>query len=513
MQSRTYPIGHQDFSKIIQKNFIYIDKTKFALHLVRQAGYYFLSRPRRFGKSLFISTLEAILKGRKELFKRLYIDGKWDFEEYPVIKISFNTLAYENDNLEQTLSDVLGKIAVSYGLGLKQTHLKDRFSELISGLHAKYGRGVAVLIDEYDKPLIDYLNKDQLATALKNRDILKSFYSILKDADPHLQLVFITGVSKFSKVSIFSDLNNLKDLSMDLAYNEICGISQQELEDNFAEELKTVDKEKVKAWYNGYRWDERGATLYNPFSILNFFDQKGRFENFWYATGTPTFLMKICKERKFYEFDTAALTSTEMSSFDLDNLKIMPLLFQTGYLTIMDYNSMFYFYQLGFPNLEVKHSYLHGLLEAYTELKDSSTASIVKGLHDSLRNQDGKLLGEIINHAFSQIPYDLWLKDNEHFYHAIVHLMFSLLGVYIQSEVHTKKGRADALVEFEDGVYCLEFKLDRSAAEALDQIRERAYTEKYHGSGKTIHHIGINFSSEKKMVERVLWEKQSFENV
>jgi len=314
-------------------------------------------------------------------------------------------------------------------------------------------------------------------------------------------------VSKFSKVSIFSDLNNLKDISLDLAYNEICGISQQELEENFVEELKLVDKEKVKEWYNGYRWDEQGATVYNPFSLLNFFDKRGKYENFWYETGTPTFLMDLCKERKFYKFETAELTTTEMSSFDIDNLRIMPLLFQTGYLTIVDYNSMFYSYKLSFPNLEVKHSYLHGLLEAYADLEDSSTSRIIRELHESLKNEDSTQLRGIINHTFSQLPYDLWQKENEHFYHAIIHLMFSLLGVYIQSEVHTRNGRADAVVEYEGNVYCLEFKLDRSAAEAIAQIRAKGYLEKYANTGKKLHYIGINFSSTKKAVEEIIWEK------
>jgi hypothetical protein len=313
-------------------------------------------------------------------------------------------------------------------------------------------------------------------------------------------------VSKFSKVSIFSDLNNLNDISLDLDFNEICGISQKELEDNFVEELEQVDKSKMKAWYNGYRWDVTGETVYNPFSTLSFFSKKGKLENFWYATGTPTFLMELCKERKFYEFDSAVLTFTEMSSFDIDNLKIMPLLFQTGYLTIAGYNSMFYTYKLAFPNLEVKHSYLHGLLEAYTELKDSSTSSIIMELHESLKTQNSEKLRLIINHVFSQIPYDLWQKDNEHFYHAIVHLMFSLLGVSIQSEVHTKNGRADAIVQLEEGIYCLEFKLDQSAQVAIDQIKKKGYTEKFSGSGKPVHLIGINFSSAQKVVDEIVWD-------
>ena len=505
MQQRLYPIGHQDFSKIINNGFVYVDKTKYAYQLAQRGGYYFLSRPRRFGKSLFLSTLEAIFRGQQALFEGLYIGDKWKFEEYPVIKISFANIGYREIGLENAISIHLDTIFEEYHLEKMSVSNSQKFKKLIEQLHAKFQKGVVVLIDEYDKPLIDYLNKDQLPQAIENRNLLKSFYSILKDADPYLKLVFITGVSKFSKVSIFSDLNNLNDISLDFDYNEICGISQRELEDNFIEELKTVDKVKMKEWYNGYRWDSEGDTVYNPFSTLSFFSKRGKFENFWYATGTPTFLMELCKEQHFYKFDSADLTSTELSSFDIDNLKIMPLLFQTGYLTITGYNSMFYSYKLEFPNLEVKNSYLHGLLEAYTELKDSSTARIVMELHASLAQRDSERLKSTINHAFAQLPYDLWQKENEKFYHAIVHLMFSLLGVYIQSEVHTKKGRADALVELADDIYCLEFKLDKSADEALAQIGDRVYTERFKNSGKTIHHIGINFSSINKEVEEVKW--------
>jgi hypothetical protein len=277
------------------------------------------------------------------------------------------------------------------------------------------------------------------------------------------------------------------------------------LEENFVEELKTVDKAKMKEWYNGYRWDSEGDTVYNPFSTLSFFSKRGKFENFWYATGTPTFLMELCKEQHFYKFDEISINAGDVGNFDIENLQIIPILFQTGYLTIKSEHALLRNLKLSFPNLEVKESYLRNLADTYIGSTRNSAAHILEGLLRSLEQKDKELLKATINHAFAQLPYDLWQKENEKFYHAIVHLMFSLLGVYIQSEVHTKKGRADALVELADDVYCLEFKLDQSADEALLQIEDRAYTERFKNNGKTIHHIGINFSSINKEVEEVKW--------
>lgn len=505
MSLRKYPIGHQDFRKIILEDFVYVDKTAFVHQLASRGGYYFLSRPRRFGKSLFVSTLEYLFKGHQELFKGLYIADKWQFEEYPVIKISFSTLSYENGNLANALGEHLKGIASGQGIELESIKLKDVFEELIHKLQDKFKQKVVILIDEYDKPLIDYLDKENVHKAQENRAVLKSFYSILKDADPYLKLVFITGISKFSQVSIFSDLNNLTDISMDYAYNAICGISQRELEENFSEELQKYDREKIKTWYNGYRWDVEAESIYNPFSILNFFSKNGKFVNFWYTTGTPNFLVKMCREQGLYELQKVELSYIELSSFDIEHLQLLPILFQTGYLTITDYDPLLDLYQLDYPNVEVKSAYIHGLLEMYSYSKDTISSHLLSSLFKALKSHSAEALKEVLNQAFAHIPYDLWQKENEHFYHAIVHLLFSLMGVYIHSEVHTHKGRADALVMYEDHIYCLEFKLDKSAQEALEQIQASSYLEQYRDSSKQIHQIGINFSSEKKAVEEIIW--------
>ncbi len=505
MSIQKYPIGHQDFAKIITEGFVYVDKTHFVHRLADRGGYYFLSRPRRFGKSLLISTFDYLFKGKKELFEGLYIYDKWVFEEYPVIKISFANIGYREIPLEEAFVGQLETIACSYDIEITLKSASIAFKDLIHKLHQKYNKKVVVLIDEYDKPLIDYLDKENLHKAIENRSILKSFYSVLKDADSHLKMVFITGVSKFSQVSIFSDLNNLYDLTLKSEYNEICGISQEELEQHFSEELKMYDKSRIKDWYNGYRWSVNGNTLYNPFSILNFFSGGGEYVNFWYSTGTPTFLMKMCKEQKLFELSNITLSQTAMNAFDVDNLKIIPVLFQTGYLTITSYNDLLGVYHLDYPNSEVKSSFVEGLLEVYSDSHEPISSTLLHQLYVALTECDKTALEKGINLAFSHIPYDLWINEKERYYHTILHLLFTLLGVRITSEVHTKNGRADMVIHLNDNIYCLEFKLDKSAEEAINQINERGYLEKFADSNKTLHKIGINFSSKDKKVEEIIW--------
>jgi hypothetical protein len=508
MAIQNYPVGLQDFKEVITNGKVYVDKTRYAHQLINTYKYYFLSRPRRFGKSLFVSTLYYLFKGEKMLFKGLYIEDKWVFEENPVIRISFSDIGYRTKGLTKAIADELKGIAEKEGISLsaKAQVIDELFKALIHALNAKYQKQVVILIDEYDKPIIDYLDQDQLPIAQENRGFLKSFYSVLKDADPYLKLVFITGVSKFSQVSIFSDLNNLYDLSMDLDYNEICGISQLELEHYFPKELEKFDREKIRHWYNGYRWFFPGETLYNPFSIFNFF-ARGRFFNYWYTTGTPTFLMEISKKEHFYEFDEITADSLSLQSFNFENINLIPLLFQTGYLTIKDYDEVMDNFTLSFPNHEVKGAYLNKLADIYIQSQLYPAKVIMTNLIKALQTKSTQTLKENINKAFEHIPGPLWQKENEQFYHAIVHLLFSLMGVYINSEVYTKEGRADAIIQIEEGVFCLEFKLDKSAEAALAQIYDKGYLAPFLNKGKPCHAIGINFSKEKKEVEKILWEE------
>jgi Predicted AAA-ATPase/PD-(D/E)XK nuclease superfamily len=509
MSIQKYPVGRQDFKGIIEEGFVYVDKTKHIHNLTETGKYFFLSRPRRFGKSLLISTIDYLFQGEKELFKGLYIEDKWTFEAYPIIKISFSNIGYRTKGLHDAIADMLDEISKQYGVVLtsEKADIANGFDELIRSLFKKYNKQVVVLIDEYDKPIIDYLDKENIHKAHENRGVMKTFYSILKDADKYLKLVFITGVSKFSQVSIFSDLNNLYDLTMKIEFNEICGITQVELQSYFTEELKIYDPEKIKEWYNGYKWHLKGVTLYNPYSILNFFGGGGDYTNFWYTTGTPSFLIKKSKEDHFYKFDEVKISEFKLQSFDIEQLELIPILFQTGYLTLIGKDDLLDDMILDYPNKEVKQAYLERLSDHYIDGKNYTSKSILDHLLKSLRNKDKNKLAEAINQAFAQIPYPLSQKENENFYHAIVHLLFSLLGVYIHSEVHTQNGRADAIILLDGHVYCLEFKLDKSAEEAANQVKNKGYLDSYRNKADHFHIIGINFDSSTRMVDGLIWEE------
>jgi hypothetical protein len=504
-----YPVGIQDFGEIRTGGYLYVDKTEFAYKLIEQGKFYFLSRPRRFGKSLLISTLECIFLARRELFKGLFVEDKWNWEQtYPIIRISFSNIGHKYLGLKDAISKRLDEIAEEYSLELSATTIDQKFKELITLLAKNQGK-VVVLIDEYDKPIIDYLGEQNetgiIPEAIENRDILKAFYSVLKDADPHLKLVFITGVSKFSRVSIFSDLNNLTDISTSQHFSAICGISEVELETNFVEELKVYDKENIKQWYNGYSWDNI-VSVYNPFSLMHFF-REGRFQNFWFETGTPTFLIKLAEKERLYDFGEVEIGINALSAYDIQKLELIPLMFQTGYLTIKSYNELTRVYTLDYPNLEVKSSYIENLMAAYSHSDLGFGVVYIDKIKQFLERGEVDRIEGILNTIFKSLPYELWQKENEHFYHAIVHLTFSLLGVYVQSEIQTSDGRMDALIRMKDYIYCIEFKLDKSADEAIQQIKSKGYLEPFAHENKKRIAIGINFSTEKKKVEELKWEE------
>lgn len=356
---RKYPIGIQDFRKIREDDFVYVDKTRLIHTLIESGSYYFFSRPRRFGKSLLISTIKEIFSGRKDLFNGLWIEDQWNWERrHPVIHLRFSKMPYELIGLQLAISQELDRLAIELGFTLQETNIKDKFTELISKAGTK--ERVVILIDEYDKPIIDYL--DDIPKAEENRAIFRSFYSVLKDADDYIRFLLITGVSRFSKVSIFSGLNNIEDISLAIPMNELAGITQDELETNFKQELQSLGerfsmgheeiRKEVKYWYNGYSW--RGQhTLYNPFSLLLLFKQQS-FDNFWFETGTPTFLVKALKKQRQFEFDRVRTTLTELGSFDLSNPVSEALLFQTGYLTIKAYHPKSGTCELGYRPFRTK---------------------------------------------------------------------------------------------------------------------------------------------------------------
>jgi len=505
-----YPIGIQNFQELITGGYLYVDKTALIYRLVSRGKYYFLSRPRRFGKSLLVSTLQALYEGRKELFEGLYIGDKWDFSQTnPTLVIYFNQMSLRDVGLEQSLITTLRNEARRHELVLESEGVGFMFQELIEKLHVKTGRKVVVLVDEYDKPIVDYL--EELPIAHLNRQLLKSFYGILKPSDEHLEFVLLTGVSKFAKVSVFSDLNNLRDLTLNPQFSDLVGINQEELVLNFKAEISDLARERgiteevflgqIKHWYNGYSWGGK-VSVYNPFSLLNFFADNGSFQNYWFSTGTPTWLIGLLRSQGIYQIEGQEVSAISLDTFDIERLEVYPILFQTGYLTIRSAEDGIYV--LDYPNQEVKQSFLQYLLQGYRQGSLGEGLPLVVHLRNALQNNDLAKAMEVMNTVFSSLPYDLWQNENERFYHALIHLTFTLLGVYVQSEVHTSRGRCDVLVQTQRYVYAFEFKLDKTSSEALAQVKTKGYLTPYKPLGKELVAVGVNFSTAMKSVES--WE-------
>jgi len=505
------PIGIQTFRDIIEGGFYYVDKTHFIPKLTSK--YYFLSRPRRFGKSLFLDTLKEAFSGNKELFKGLYLYDNWDWEKkYPVIKISFGGGSVRTPKaLINHMSFILKNASQDHQIELKESIPDEQFYELIKSLSEKRGSQAVVLIDEYDKPILDAI--ENLEVARENREILKDFYSVLKDADPYLKLVFLTGVSRFSKVSIFSGLNQLQDITLNEEFSTVCGYTQSELENVFEDRLKDFDKEKIKQWYNGYSW--LGERVYNPFDILLLFSEK-RFRAFWFETGTPTFLIKMFMKNRYYipELENLEVGDEILSNLDVDNIRIENLLFQAGYLTIKDFKTKGNknLYTLSFPNLEVKMSFNDFFLGYVIEnisLKDKTEI----GLIDTFETKQVEKLKDILHRFFASIPHDWYRKNDidsyEGFYASIVYALFNGAGLNVIAEDNTNKGQIDLSVLSDDSVYIIEFKVveDKEEGNALKQIKDKRYYEKSMGKYNDIYLIGIEFSKKDKNIMGFEWEK------
>lgn len=510
---RMLPIGVQSFVKMRGENFIYADKTKYIYDLSKNGGQYFLSRPRRFGKSLFLSTLKAYWEGRRELFDGLKIveltsDDKEAFSPYPVFYFDFNGQNYKNTPLEDVLDFMLSEWEKIYGCE-KKGSLSYRFQQLLIAAKEKTGKNSVVLVDEYDKPLLESLDNDELEE--HNKAVFKGFFGTLKSYDEYLRFVFITGVTKFSKVSIFSDLNQLSDISLDKAFDGICGITQSELENIFAPEIGNMantlnlDKDKciakLKKMYDGYHFCPNGKEIYNPFSLLNAFS-KEHFGAYWFATGTPTFLTHQIKNMDFdvRKFTNKTIYASEavITDYRAHNPDIVPLLYQTGYLTIVDYNPKTMIYTLGFPNAEVKYGFLESLFPEYVP---TAVAGSGKDIFTLLEyTEKGKIdeMRDILKALFASIPYTSKSAPFEHYFQTIVYIVFTLLGKYVRAEVHSSKGRADVILENDNFVYIFEFKLDKSAKEALKQIEEKEYALPYAADKRTIYKIGVSFNSKKR---------------
>ncbi len=504
---KRYPIGIQDFEKLRQSGYLYVDKTQQMYELLSAGGYFFLSRPRRFGKSLLISTLKYFFLGRRDLFEGLWVDreAEHDWAEHPVLHFSFSTLGYQDLGLESALDQAIDLKAKQFGLTLTRNGLGQKFEELIQAMGAG-PRKVVLLIDEYDKPLVDYL--DDLPQAEQNRDTLKTFFSVLKDADPYLRFFLITGVSKFSKVSLFSDLNNLLDITMVDRHATLTGYTPAEMDQYFGDEYEALAqanrlsleeaKAKIRLWYNGYQWSLE-KPLYNPFSVLSLF-YTHRFANYWWETGTPSFLLKVLKDQFQFDMEEVEAGSSLLDSYTLDNLDWRNLMFQTGYLTIQHYEPDYRLYTLGYPNLEVKDAMAQYLLATFRHGQAGQTQSIYANLKRALDKGDLEKVIAQVNLLFSTIPYQLFDAKREGFFHAVLHLTFQGLGLLTQSEVSTAKGRVDTVVHSKSGIYVMEFKLDESAESALAQIRDKRYGSPYLEQGQPVTALGVSFSSETKEV-------------
>ncbi len=514
---KNLPIGISDFESIINEGYLYIDKTERIYELISGGKYYFLSRPRRFGKSLIISTLYNIFRGKKELFKGLYIyNSDYEWEEYPIIRLDFNKITNDNKGtIEKDLRVVLRKIGERYDIVLgKGLSLKMYFLDLIEKLYEKYKKGVVFLIDEYDKPIIEHIGKgeEELRIADENREFLKKFYGTIKDADTssYTAFVFITGITKFSKVSIFSELNNLTDLTMDKRYCDILGITEEEIDrdltpyiERFCDEEK-LDcnelREELRGYYNGYRFSAKDVKVYNPFSLFSALEKRS-IENYWFETGTPTFLINLIEEGDIYipEYEDYEVSSSQFSVYELDRLSPLPLMFQSGYLTIKDYNAEDDLYVLSYPNKEVRVSFTESIL---TRLYLGDGESKHKKIRSKLNRGEVEEAIEIIKSVFSEIPYTLMKKKklDEADFHILFYLIVSSSGVGIKSEILTSKGRIDALIETRGRYYIIEFKCNQSSDKAIEQIKEKKYYEPYKNRGKEIILIGINFSTEEKNI-------------
>ncbi|MCG5517144.1 MULTISPECIES: ATP-binding protein [unclassified Ectothiorhodospira] len=504
------PIGIQTFSEIREGDYYYVDKTPVIECLVHQNKYYFLSRPRRFGKSLLLDTLRCLFEGRQSLFEGLYIHDRWDWKTvHPVIRLSFGDgVLTSRDALDIHIHELLNAQAEALDVSLRNTSIAGRFRELIHQTHQRHGERAVLLIDEYDKPILDNIRYPERAREL--REGLKNLYSVLKDADPHLHLVLLTGVSKFSKVSLFSGLNNLRDITLLPDYTTLCGYTDEDLDTVFAPELPGLDRDAIRQWYNGYRWGGQEVTsVYNPFDVLLLL-QNRQFGPYWFESATPTFLVEILKDRGVF---TPALTAWHsrpalLSRFDVEDISTDALLFQTGYLTLKDIHEEVPnrpLYKLGLPNQEVEISLNEALLPALG-VSHAIFDDVVIRLPRLLKAADMAGLEAHMKALYAGLPHD-WYRNNpiaqyEGHYASVFYSHFAALGVQVTVEDSSHHGKVDMAVDFAGHIYLFEFKVVEQLPEgkALAQIKAKGYAEKYRATGKPIHLIGVEFSRERRQI-------------
>ena len=516
-----YPIGIQDFEKIINGGFVYVDKTALMYKMVTEGNIYFLSRPRRFGKSLLVSTLEAYFKGKKDLFKGLAIDAlEKEWAEYPVFHIDFNGENFAQPNvLEEAIEKFLSDQENIYGKNPNSRSTGDRFKDILKAAHEKTGRRAVVLIDEYDKPLLDVLDTgmtidvegNRLLQEDHHRNILKGFYSVFKASDADLQFVLLTGVTKFSQVSVFSGFNQPKDISLDGRYEALCGITEEELHRVFADAIATLAvkykytieqmKEKLKKQYDGYHFSDELTDIYNPFSVLNVFDSN-RIADYWFSTGTPTYLIRLLNhtQENLNELTGKYYDPSQFIDYKADLEKPLPMIYQSGYLTIKDCDLEMNSYLLDFPNDEVKKGFVTMVANDYLKPKIASGSWVLEAVQ-TLRNADLEQFRKLLTSFLADIPYSMRRKETERererYFHYTFYLIMRMVSCYtIYTEKQQSEGRVDCIVETPNYIYIFEFKLDGTADEALQQIEEKGYARPYEADDRKLFKVGTVFSSE-----------------
>lgn len=513
---RKLPIGIQTFEKLREGGYLYVDKTAFIWKIASTETPYFLSRPRRFGKSLLLSTFEAYFEGKKELFEGLAIAGlEKEWKKYPVLHLDLNAKKYVNsDDLLAILNQHLEKWETVYGDEKKDRSPEERFSYIIRCASEQSGCGVVVLVDEYDKPLLQALGNDSLLDDY--RRTLKAFYGVLKSSDRYLRFVFLTGVTKFAQVSVFSDLNQLNDISMKPQYATVCGITKQELEVTFAPELDRLAEtngltyeetlNKMTALYDGYHFCEFAEGVFNPFSVLNVFDGF-KFSNYWFQTGTPTFLVELLKESDYdlrTLIDGIETSASSFTEYRVDANNPIPLIYQSGYLTIKDYDKEFQLYRLAFPNDEVRYGFLNFLVPYYTPVNEDEQNFYIGKFVQELRAGEVDAFLTRLQAFFADFPYELSDATERH-YQVVFYLVFKLMGQFTGAAVRSARGRADAVVKTPKYIYVFEFKLNGTAEQALQQIDEKGYLIPYQADDREVVKVGVEFSAEKRNINRWLF--------
>ncbi len=506
-----YPIGIQSFKKIREEGYVYVDKTASIYKLVSSGCYYFLSRPRRFGKSLLLSTMEAYFTGKRDLFDGLAIaELETEWKGYPVLYLDLNTGKYDSvEDLENVLHRHLALWEKEYGAEESERTLDGRFWGIVQRACEKTGRQVVILVDEYDKPILQALGNEGLQDEFRNS--LKAFYSVLKTQDRYIKFAFLTGVSKFSKLSVFSDLNNLNDISMDKRYTDICGITEQEMHAYFEESINELSSSvgmsredtiaKLKEQYDGYHFCRNGEGMYNPFSLLNTFS-KLEFSDYWYETGTPTFLIRLLKETNYdlRKLDEVRLSSRILGSIDSVMKNPIPALYQSGYLTITGYDEQSEKYLLGFPNKEVEKGFIMDLLPQYISVDEQESESIIDNFVADVKNGNPDMFMQRLQTMLADSSY-MVAGDKEIYFQNVLNLVFRFMGFYTQVERTTSSGRIDVVIQTKDYVYVMELKLDGSADEALQQIEDKGYAAPFAMDSRKLYKIGVNFSGKTRGIE------------